>query len=49
MPISKTPNKKGSLFITFTLEFPTYFSENQKSLIKQAFENKPNKAQTTQE
>jgi len=49
MPISKTPNKKGSLFITFTLEFPTYFSENQKSLIKQAFENKPNKAQTAQE
>lgn len=36
MPISKSPNKRGSLIIAFNIEFPKHLSMEQKSLITQA-------------
>jgi len=31
MPIAKSPGKRGNLYITFNIEFPTSLSESQKS------------------
>ena len=41
MPESKTPNVSGDLVLTFQVHYPTYFTEQQKKLLKQAFALSP--------
>lgn len=36
MPISKSPQEKGNLIITFDIEFPQQLSLEQKSMLQQA-------------
>ncbi|KAI8815981.1 DnaJ domain-containing protein [Fimicolochytrium jonesii] len=36
MPISKSPEQRGKLLIKFVITFPTYLSEKQKGLIREA-------------
>ena len=36
MPLSKQPNERGDLVISFNIEFPEHLSPDQKSLITQA-------------
>ena len=37
MPLSKDPQQRGHLLIRFHVAFPSYLSEKQKLLLKQAF------------
>ncbi|TPX37417.1 hypothetical protein SmJEL517_g00645 [Synchytrium microbalum] len=37
MPLSRNPNERGKLVVTFKTTFPTYFSEAQKKALKAAF------------
>jgi len=36
MPLSKSPNQRGNLIITFNIEFPKHLSTEQKTLLSQA-------------
>ena len=35
MPLSKTPDVRGDLFIHFKIKFPEYINEKQKQILRQ--------------